>query len=128
MNDENQQLPDLEIYVKGNDVESIITWLQSAFGDIQVNSQGKKGAKLTCTHQGKTVPVVIVTNAGSTGFTSVWFDGRELPWSDDMACGKAAFEALGKTVRCIESVWQNGDDPDRWFEFSTEGESVIQWV
>lgn len=128
MNDEIQQLPDLEIYVKGNDIESIITWLQSVFEDCQVDSQSKKGAKLTCTHQGNNVPVVLVSNAGSTGFTSVWFDSRELPWSDDMACGKAAFEALGKTVRCIESVWQNGDDPDRWFEFSADGENVIQWA
>lgn len=127
MTDENLELPDLEIYIEGDDLDAMITWLQSVFEGSEVKSQHKNGAKLTCRHQGEVVPIIIVKNAGSTGFTSVWFDSRTLPWKDDMACAKAAFEALGKTVRCIESVWQNGDDPDRWYEYSTEGEKVIHW-
>ena len=44
-----------------------------------------------------------------------------------MAMGRSAYEAIGATVRCIESVWQKGDDPDRWYEISAAGEKVITW-
>ncbi|PCJ31196.1 MAG: hypothetical protein COA99_17425 [Moraxellaceae bacterium] len=127
MSDENQQLPDLEIYIEGGDIDAMVTWLQSVFEDSDVISQNKSGAKLHCKYQDNEVPIILVKNAGSTGFTSIWFDSRELPWKDDMSCGKAAFAALGKTVRCIESVWLSGDDPDKWYEFSAAGEKVIHW-
>ena len=125
MTEENQQLPDLEIYVEGGDIEAMVAWIQTVFEDSNINNQNKQGAKLTCNYQDETFPVVIVKNAGSTGFSSIWFDTRLLPWEDDLACAKAAYEALEKTVRCIESVWVNGDDPDRWFEYSTDGEKII---
>ncbi|OUS27849.1 hypothetical protein A9Q99_13910 [Gammaproteobacteria bacterium 45_16_T64] len=128
MSDENLQLPDLEIYVEGSDLDAMVLWLQDVFENNEIESQSKNGAKLTCHYNGQPFPIILVKNAGSTGFTSIWFDSRELPWADDMACGKAAFTALGKTVRCIDSVWQSGDDPDRWFEYSSEGEKVINWA
>ncbi|OUS25168.1 hypothetical protein A9Q99_21420, partial [Gammaproteobacteria bacterium 45_16_T64] len=70
MTEENQQLPDLEIYVEGGDIEAMVTWLQTVFEDNNINNQNKQGAKLTCNYQGEAFPVVIVKNAGSTGFTS----------------------------------------------------------
>ena len=127
MTEENQQLPDLEIYVEGDDIEAMVAWIQTALTDSDVDNQNKQGAKLTCRYQGEEFPAIIVKNAGSTGFSSIWFDTRLLPWEDDLDCAKAAYEALGKTVRCIESVWVNGDDPDRWFEYSVDGEKVINW-
>ena len=130
MNDTNEddaQLPDLEIYVEGGDIDGMIAWLQTVFEHSDTTSQNKNSAKLRCRYENNDIPVIIVKNAGDTGYTSIWFDSRKLPWKDDIACGKAAFKALGKTVRCIESVWQDGDDPDRWFEFSDQGERIINW-
>jgi len=127
MSDSELQLPDLEIYVKDDDIEPMIQWIESVLGNADNKQNNKHGAKLVCHYQQQPVPIVIVKNAGKTGFTSIWFDSRTLPWKNDIECGRAAFTALKKTVRCIDSVWQTGDDPDRWFEISSSGETIINW-
>jgi len=127
MTDNELQLPDLEIYVKGDDIGAMIQWLESTLGKADIQQSNKQGAKLVCHNQQQPIPIVIVKNAGKTGFTSIWFDSRTLPWKDDVECGRAAFAALQKTVRCIDSVWQSGDDPDRWLEVSSTGETIINW-
>lgn len=121
-------LDDIEIYVKSADLEALIGWLATELSDFHTRAQSRKGCKFLFTHNGESGEGMIVLNAGRTGFTSVWLNTRHTPWDDDVACGRAAFAALGCTVRCNESAWSKGDDPDRWLQIDATGEQVISWM
>lgn len=121
-------LDDIEIYVESSDLDAMINWLTGALGEFQLRSQSKKGCKFMFTHQGQPGDGMIVLNAGRTGFTSIWLNTRTTPWANDVEFARAAFAALGATVRCNESAWSKGDDPDRWLQINGQGEKVIQWV
>ena len=127
MTDSLEQLDDLEIYVEGEPLDAIKTWLLDTFPGSEIQRESKKGFRFKGVYEGKPTPVTVVKNAGQTGFTSVWVQNRNTPWKDDVEMGRAAFAALNTTVRCIESAWQKGDDPDRWYEISATGETVITW-
>ena len=49
---------------------------------------------------------------------------------DDIACAKAAFEALHIEVRCAPGSWveeQGEADADRWIRISEDGQEEITW-
>lgn len=121
-------LEDLEIYTDCNDLEAIEQWLQNACEHFQVIKQSKKGCKFSLNAGEHLSQGMVVLNAGRTGFTSIWINSRHTPWQDDVIMGRAAYEALGGKVRCVESAWSKGDDPDQWLEISSDGEQIIQWV
>lgn len=121
-------LDDIEIYVESRELESMIEWLSAQFDSFRVRGQNPKGCKFSASHQGHDSDGMIVLNAGRTGFASIWINSRQTPWDDDVAFARAAFKALGATVRCNESAWSKGDDPDRWLQIDSTGEKVIQWV
>jgi len=121
-------LDDIEIYVESNDLEAMIQWLSSQLDQFQPRNPGKRGCKFSFVHNDQRSEGMIVLNAGRTGFTSIWLNSRNTPWHDDVEMGRAAFQALGATVRCNESAWSKGDDPDRWLQIDRKGEHVIQWV
>ncbi len=127
MTDSLEQLDDLEIYIEGEPLEAIKTWLLASFPGSELRRESKKGFRFNGIHQGSPTPITVVKNAGQTGYTSVWVQNRNTPWANDIDMGRAAHQAIGATVRCIESAWQNGDDPDRWYEISASGEQVITW-
>lgn len=122
-----EQLDDLEIYVEGAPLDAIKQWLLANFPGSEVRRESKKGFRFQGAYQAKRTPITVVKNAGNTGFTSIWVQNRNTPWSNDMEMGRSAHQAIGATVRCIESAWQKGDDPDRWYEISTGGEKIISW-
>lgn len=121
-------LDDIEIYVESNALETMIEWLGQALHGFQIRGQSKKGCKFNFTHDEQPGEGMIVLNAGRTGFTSIWLNTRSTPWADDVEFARAAHAALKVTVRCNESAWSKGDDPDRWLQIDAKGETVIQWV
>src|SRR3990167_4411031 len=121
-------LDDIEIYVESNDMDAMIAWLSGQFEGFKIRSQSKKGCKFIGTHQGHDSEGMIVLNAGRTGFSSIWINSRQTPWANDVELGRAAFATLNATVRCNESAWSKGDDPDRSLQIDTSGEHIIQWV
>jgi hypothetical protein len=127
-NDSLAHLDDLEIYIGCTDVDAITQWLQTTLPCFELTRQSKKGCKFRCGQNTLTNNGMVVLNAGRTGFTSVWIDSKDTPWNNDVAMGRAAFEALQSPVRCVESAWSKGDDPDQWLEISAQGENIIQWV
>ncbi|MEE2731316.1 MAG: hypothetical protein VYA55_10870 [Pseudomonadota bacterium] len=127
-NESLSYLDDLEIYVACNDVEAITAWLSSAIKHFDVIRSSKKGCKFRCGQAGSDGHGMVVLNAGRTGFTSIWIDSKDTPWRDDVDMGRAAFAALNSEVRCVESAWTKGDDPDQWLQINAEGEHLIQWV
>ncbi len=127
MNDSLEALEDLEIYLKTNNLEAILQWLAQQFDSTRIDKRSGQGLMLTADYQSKSVPIVITLNAGGCGFTSLWFKSKNTPWRDDLALARAAYKHFNVPVRCIESAWQQGDDPDQWFEISAEGEGIIHW-
>ena len=127
MNDTLEQLDGLEIYIEGDPLEPIKQWLQTHFQQGRLLRESKKGFRFDGLHQDQSTPITVVKNAGQTGFTSVWVKNRNTPWEDDIEMARSAFNALGVPVRCIESAWQKGDDPDLWYEISAAGEKQITW-
>lgn len=127
-NDSLSQLDDIEIYIAENDVEAITGWLASALPHFEVVRSSKKGCKFRCGQSGLTSNGMVVLNAGRTGFTSIWIDSKDTPWANDVEMGRAAFAALASEVRCVESAWSKGDDPDQWLQINAQGEQIIQWV
>lgn len=122
------QLDDLEIYIQCDDLEKLESWLSQQFEDFHVSRKSKKGCKFICQHQNKTSHGMIVLNAGHTGFTSIWIDSRHGPWDNDVAMARAAQSQLSEMVRCVESAWSKGDDPDQWLQIDDDGENIIQWI
>ncbi len=52
------------------------------------------------------------------------------PWADDIACARAAHQALGVQVRCAPGGWSEDeaeDDADRWIRIDADGEQEIVW-
>ena len=52
------------------------------------------------------------------------------PWADDLACARAAHQALGVEIRCAPGGWQEEEaeeEADRWIRVSADGEEEIVW-
>lgn len=127
MNDSLQQLSDLEIYVRLDDLDAIIDWLGTAFSLVSVRNRHRHGARVNLIYDGHSSDALITLNAGKSGFTSIWINSHHTPWADDIAMARDAFAHFGKEVRCIDSAWQEGDDPDRWLAITGDGERVVHW-
>lgn len=127
-NDSLAYLDDLEIYTDCTDIDAMESWLSANFEGFEVKSKSKKGCKFFTLHNGQKSEGMIVLNAGRTGFTSIWINSRNTPWKDDVDMGRSAYQTLQSTVRCVESAWSKGDDPDQWLEINDQGENIIQWV
>ena len=120
-------LDDLEIYIEGEPLDAIKTWLLNVFPNGTVTRESKKGFRFDGCFEQLPTPITVVKNAGQTGFTSVWVQNRNTPWHDDIEMARDAYQHLSTTIRCIESAWQKGDDPDLWYELSAQGEKQITW-
>ena len=127
-NESLSHLDDLEIYLAIDDVAAVMNWLTSSLPHFELVRSSKKGCKFRCGVNALTSNGMVVLNAGRTGFTSVWIDSKDTPWADDVAMARSAFAALHCEVRCVESAWSNGDDPDQWLQINAQGEQIIQWV
>ena len=127
MNDSLDQLSDLEIYVKSKDLDSIMTWLISAFEDCVERNRSKKGLRAEASHEGHKVPITVSINSGGQGFSSIWIDSKQTPWRNDIEMAREAFKHFDCPIRCSDSAWQEGDDPDVWLEITAEGEHQVKW-
>lgn len=125
--DSLDELQDLEIYAQTDAMEAIEQWLKTHFSTLQTQKSTSRTRTYHADWQGQTVEVFVCRNAGHTGFASITFNRKQIPWANDVECARAAHQGLGVTVRCSESAWKEGDDPDQWYQIASTGESVIHW-
>lgn len=124
-----QSAPDIEVYVQSTDAARIREWLDQRFPPVAGQTwrpAGKKQWRRILTHEGHQIPALVIEEA-SPGFLSVWFDSPHSPWADDRECARELFGALGGVIRATAGSWQEGDDPDLWWEISTAGEHELHW-
>ncbi|PEN14055.1 hypothetical protein CRI94_08420 [Longibacter salinarum] len=112
----------IEIYVRDLSKEKAEKWLSNQFGSVE---QVRTEPALTyeVDYSGETVRVFVAENIEGGPYTSVWFNGPNLPWTTIRACAKAAFEDLGHEVICDQDGYEQ--DPWTMTRFSDEGEERI---
>lgn len=117
--------PDIEIYIRQPELADVIDWLDHRIG---VEDRQTQGNTTTCRLAGG-IDCVLVDNAVTGGFLSVWFKSGDTPWATDEACAREVFSTLGLEVRCSRGSWDEGSDGEEpgWLCISQAGESVIRW-
>lgn len=117
--------PDIEIYLKDADQQTIAAWLSEAIGPCSEWRQ--QGQTFKC--RAGNVPVTWLPKAVGK-WHSLYLESDATPWSDDLACARAAFAALGVQVRCAPGGWSEEEaleEADRWIRIDAEGEQEIIW-
>jgi hypothetical protein len=121
--------PDIEIYLQTADSLPIREWLGQRLAPETPpdwRPAGKKQWKTTLAHAGHRIPALIIEEA-SPGFLSVWLDSPHSPWATDCDCAREIFSQCGGVIRATSGSWQEGDDPDLWWEISASGERELHW-
>ena len=117
--------PDIEIYLRDASQEAVGEWLAEAIGPCSAWQQ--KGQTFKCNAAG--IPVTWLPKAvGKWHFLLLESDAT--PWADDLACARAAHQALGVEIRCAPGGWQEEEaeeEADRWIRVSADGEEEIVW-
>ena len=72
----------MEIFIEFATVDSVSEWLKN--GCVSVGSAEEAGDSvvITVSYGSTTIPVVVTQSVGDTGFTSIWFNSKNLPWSN----------------------------------------------
>jgi hypothetical protein len=118
---------DIEIYIAATPAAEALAWLATRFPDHEPPRPAGKRQWQQRLHHGEAVVQVLVIEDASPGFTSVWFNSPDTPWSSDMDCAREAFSHFGREVRATAGTWKEDADPDEWWCLSASGERLIQW-
>ncbi|WIX04024.1 hypothetical protein QK899_06240 [Pseudomonas sp. AR5] len=117
--------PDIEIYLKDASQDAVSQWLAEAIGPCTPWQQ--KGQTFKCSAAG--IPVTWLPNAVGK-WHCLLLESDATPWADDIACARAAHQALGVQVRCAPGGWSEDeaeDAADRWIRIDADGEQEIVW-
>lgn len=102
----SEPFPDIEIYVKGVASTDIEPWLQQHFGVTVISS----GTSYLLTYQDVSSECLVVPNAVSGDFTSIWFKSNNTPWETDLDCANSAYAFFKKEIRCSAGSWEGEAD------------------
>lgn len=121
--------PDREIYLRNISTDTLIDWLQSQLGKLNVEEREGKQVNLLAHYRGIEVPVFILEDTPAKPYSCLWIQSDNVPWADDLALARAIAAALACETRCAANAWQEGDDEenDEWIVVSAQGEKKITW-
>ena len=117
--------PDIEIYLRDASQEAVSEWLTEAIGPCSAWQQ--KGQTFKCNAAG--IRVTWLPKAVGK-WHCLLLESDATPWADDLACARAAHQALGVEIRCAPGGWQEEEaeeEADRWIRVSADGEEEIVW-
>lgn len=117
--------PDIEIYLRDASQQAVGEWLAQAIGSCSAWQQ--KGQTFKCSAAG--IPVTWLPKAVGK-WHCLLLESDATPWDDDLACARAAYQALGVEIRCAPGGWQEEEaveEADRWIRISNDGEEEIVW-
>jgi hypothetical protein len=99
----------IEIYVRECSSEQAGDWLRDYFGMAnQVRTE--PAITFEAMHEGETVRVFVAEGIEGGPYTSIWFNGRSLPWEKARFCARDAHAFLGNEVICD----RDGPEIDPW--------------
>jgi hypothetical protein len=122
--------PDIEIYLRTNQLQSILNWLSHCFESTSAPQKAGNTFKLTGHFQNYIIPITITQCAAGKHYTSVTFDSNNTPWATDLVCARAAFAHTGVEVRCSAGSWEDNaskSDNEAWWKIDNEGEFRVCW-
>ncbi len=117
--------PDIEIYLRDASQDAVTAWLNQAVGSC--SPWQPKGNTFKC--RAGDIPVTWLPKAVGK-WHGLLLESDATPWADDVACARAAYQALGVEIRCAPGGWQEEEameDADRWISVSERGEAEILW-
>jgi len=120
-----ERFPDLEIYLLKPERSAVHHWLTNTIGAL--TSVKESDAAVHWQHDGLDI---IFTENAEKNFSSLWFKQNPTDWPDDLALGRAAYEALGVEVRCSDSGWEEAEGESSeggWIKINARGERPFSW-
>jgi len=125
-------MTDLEIYIRDVDIAALEQWLSNALDELQVTREQSASSgvwKARGLFSGTALSVTLYPQAFGKRFASLVIEGGGLPWDSDLACARAAWEALGTEIRCSPGEWQEGDpvEDEKWWRLDERGEQLAAW-
>jgi hypothetical protein len=117
--------PDIEIYLKDADRQSVSEWLAETLGPCSAwQQQGQ-------THKCRAGNIAVTWLDKAVGaWHSLYLESDITPWADDLACAQAAHRALKVEIRCATGGWQEEESDaqaDQWLRVSVDGVEEITW-
>jgi len=117
--------PDIEIYVPNITAEQAEDWLQKEFSKCELSNKKKgmpkKAHPISVEWNNLRVSGVVYEKV-VPGFTSIWLDSDQLPWSSDQEFAQSAAKHFHCAVRFVNESWQQQQNPDAWNEINEQGE------
>jgi hypothetical protein len=121
---------DIEIYIKGVQPRSILSWIEGDLGQLKLIDQTASNSSVyNLNLGGHVIPVVITVGIDRGRFTSVHFaSSTHLPWDSDVACARTVSKALDAEVRCDPSTRvQSPLVPTEWWFVKAGTEGLVEW-
>lgn len=122
---------DLEIYIRDIDLAAVTEWLSCHIDKLEVPTTpaGDKLVKAQGFYRGSSVRVSVYPHAGGKRYASLMIEGEELPWSSDLECGRSAWQAISREIRCSPGDWKEGEpvEDEKWWRIDERGEQLAVW-
>lgn len=122
---------DLEIYIRDIDPAAVAEWLSCHIDQLELcaTSPVDKPVKGQGFYRGSSVWVSVYPHAGGKRYASLMIEGDELPWSSDLDCGRSAWQAIGREIRCSPGDWKEGEpvQDEKWWRIDERGEQLAVW-
>jgi len=130
----------IQLYARALTTEQAQAWLRTVFADVELvrrepaltyalRSDGADAAPAppgATDEENRNEPnarVFVAEGIEGGDYTSIWFQGKSLPWSSPRSCARSLFESSGTEVICDPDGYE--DDPWRMIRVSDEGEDFI---
>jgi len=124
-------LRDLEIYIRDIDPAAVTAWLSDHIDNLEVaaTSANDKPVKGQGFYLGSGVRISVYPGAGGKRYASLMIEGDELPWSSDLECGRSAWQAMSREIRCSPGDWKEGEpvQDEKWWRIDERGEQLAVW-
>lgn len=121
--------PDIEIYLKNIELTNLTEWLQDCLGECSLWQ--KKGNSYYCQSRKQLIPIHFYIKAVGN-WHCLYFASDATPWSDDLACAKAASNFLNTEVRCAPNGWteeaqESIEQAHQWLSINQQQVAEITW-
>jgi hypothetical protein len=123
-----ESFPDIEIYIKNPDTNSILAWLGSIFESVDASTKGRR-TLIKLKSPDDVVDCLLLIDAVKGNFASLWFQSSKTHWKTDKECALDAFAQLHQEIRCSTHGWETDEieNEETWLKITGDGESTISW-
>lgn len=122
------RFPDLEVYVRAPELETLQSSLANQLG---VQEWLTHGQQLSGRFEAQDEPAeVVIHDRAFKNYCSVWIKKNVTTWLTDLEFAKWLAGELPYEVRCSQSGWIEGeptDQPTKWFRLRGADLDEVRW-